>query len=114
MGFPSQTMDGVPLPLSQLNQRSVHDDRGNSGNKERHLMRRSADGHHMVRRQMDAVLYPSKEAYDSYVVNNYHNLYDEVYPTYSLPVYTTTTTSLPVYIATTAAAPKFEYYAPRY
>ena len=114
MGFPSQTMDGVPLPLSQLNQRSVHDDRGNSGNKERHLMRRSTDGHHMVRRQMDAVLYPSKEAYDSYVVNNYQNLYDEVYPTYSLPVYTTTTTSLPVYIATTAAAPKFEYYAPRY
>ncbi|XP_046647936.1 basic proline-rich protein-like isoform X3 [Daphnia pulicaria] len=105
----SQSVDATSLPVSQFNQRSVQDGRGGHqmnlvpSNKERHMMRRSVDRPRM-RRQMDAVPYPSKEAYDSYVVNNYRNLYDEVYPTYTPPVYTTTT----------AAAPKYEYYVPRY
>jgi hypothetical protein len=115
MDFPSpQSVDAASLPVSQFNQRSVQDGRGGQGhgehqmnlvpsNKERHMMSRSVDRHRM-RRQLDAVPYPSKEAYDSYVVNNYRNLYDEVYPTYTPPVYTTTT----------AAAPKYEYYVPRY
>ena len=108
MDFASpQSVDGSSLPLSQFNQRSVQDgrggqDRGVPSNKERHLMRRSMDGHRM-RRQMDAVPYPSKEAYDSYVVNNYRNQYDEVYPTYTPPVYTTT-----------ASAPQLDYYVSRY
>ncbi len=108
MDFP-QSVDAASLPVSQFNQRSVQDGRGGhqmnlvASNKERHMMRRSVDRPRM-RRQMDAVPYPSKEAYDSYVVNNYRNLYDEVYPTYTPPVYTTTT----------AAAPKYEYYVPRY
>jgi hypothetical protein len=100
--------------VSQFNQRSVQDERGGQGhgehqmnlvpsNKERHMMRRSVDRHRM-RRQMDAVPYPSKEAYDSYVVNNYRNTikFIDIHPSSSiyhlipprlLPLQNTNTTS---------------------
>ena len=122
-GPPSQPMP--PPPPSQFSQRSVPNehkpgDSGNSGMKERHMMRRHLGSHHMMRRQADAVPYPSKEAYDSYIVNNYRNQYDEVYPTYapapaysaySAPSYSAPSYSAPSYTTTTAKA---EYYVPRY
>jgi hypothetical protein len=103
--------------VSQFNQRSVQDERGGQGhgehqmnlvpsNKERHMMRRSVDRHRM-RRQMDAVPYPSKEAYDSYVVNNYRN-------TIKFIRHTPLIQYIPPDTTTTAAAPKYEYYVPRY
>ncbi len=81
----------------------------------RHLGSHHMGSHHMNRRQADAVPYPSKEAYDSYVVNNYRNQYDEVYPTYSsapaYSAYSAPSYSAPTYTTTTAKA---EYYVPRY
>lgn len=66
------------------------------------MTKRHAPMHrHMMKRE--AVPYPSKEAYDYYVVNHYKDQYDEVYPVYTTQSYTTTT-----------ASPKVEYYMPRY
>lgn len=61
----------------------------------------SGPGSRRMRRE--AVPYPSPDAYETYVVNRYHDQYpNEVYPVYS---YTTTTAS---YYTT---APKTEYYS---
>ncbi|XP_045028154.1 proline-rich protein 36 isoform X11 [Daphnia magna] len=75
---PSQVFDGFASQVSQLNQRSVHDDRDQreSASRERHMRKRSIGMHHMMRRQLDAVSYPSKDAYDFYVVNHYRNEYE--------------------------------------
>lgn len=111
MDFP-QSVDTASLPVSQFNQRSVQDGRGGHqmnlvpSNKERHMMRRSMDRPRM-RRQMDAVPYPSKEAYDSYVVNNYRN-------TMKFIRHKPLIQYIPPDTTTTAAAPKYEYYVPRY
>lgn len=109
---PPQPTPGANPPISQLMQRSVQSDRErerkeheNMNSGSRHMMKRHAGPHRIMRRE--AVLYPSKEAYDTYVVNNFKRAYDEVYPTYySPPAYTTTQ----AYTTTTKQA----YYAPRY
>lgn len=112
---PNQAVDGSTPQTSQLNQRSVHEDneRRESVSRERHMRKRSLGMHHMTRRQLDAVLYPSKEAYDSYVVNTYHDQYEEVYPTYYSDQVDTPTTVAAVYITTTLS-PRVQYSVPRY
>lgn len=77
------------------------------------MRKRSLGMHHMMRRQLDAVSYPSKDAYDFYVVNHYRNEYEEVYPIYNFDSVDITTTVAPSYI-TTAAYLGLQYSTSRY
>jgi len=96
-GAPNVPRASLP-PVSQLSQRSVHQHTPEEEAAEQLMMQ----SQRRMRREA-ASLYPSKDAYDMYVVNHYQDQYDEVYPTYVPPVYTTTTTT------TTTAKP---YYSP--
>ncbi|XP_057369058.1 MAGE-like protein 2 isoform X2 [Daphnia carinata] len=111
---PNRVVEGAAPQVSQLNQRSVHDVRDNkeAASKERHMGKRSIGMHHMIRRQLDAVPYPSKEAYDFYVVNHYRNEYEETLPIYNFDSVDTTTVA-PSYITTTANL-GVQYSASRY
>ena len=116
MGNPNQPMPNPQSQRSVQNERD-HDHERPGSNMAGRRMRRDAGPHRMNRRQASSVPYPSKEAYDSYVVNNYRSEYDEVYPVYYSPPAYTTTTAAPVYYSApsyTTTTAKVEYYAPRY